>query len=88
VLPQEAEEVEAGNVGDAAHVPGIAQLVEDPSVDPPEVEVIPRGPDDRGHSGVPEVELGQLCGLVADGDAVVGRCLDRGPVDTTFDPVV
>jgi hypothetical protein len=85
VLPQQAQEVEAGNGGDPTLVAGIADVVQERGVDPPVVEAVPRCPDDRRDPLAQKVQLGQPLWLIRDIDVAGRRRLDRGPFDVGVD---
>ncbi len=85
VLPEQAQEEEVGDGRGSADVPRVAQLVAKRRIDPRVVEVVPRGPDDGRDPGLLQVQLGQLLGLVADGDLAGRRRLDPGTLDERVD---
>jgi hypothetical protein len=69
VLPQQAEEEQAGDGGgDAPPVARVAEVVDDRSVDSSVVEAVPGGPDDRRDPCPPQVQLGQAARLREDRD--------------------
>ena len=85
MLPQQAQEVEAGDGGDAACVAGIAELIEEGCVDPPVVEAVPGCPDDRRDALAQKVQCGGPVRLIRDIDVVGPRRLDRGSFDVGVD---